>query len=231
MENIRCDMFDVTKMIDLHTHSLFSDGELIPAELIRRFEVLGYSAVGITDHADPSNLDFIIPNIIRVADELNGSQSVRVIPGVELTFVPPDLIAAYVTRARRLGAKLIVVHGESVVEPVPPGTNRAAILAGADILAHPGLISQEEVKLAAEREVFLEISSRKGHSLSNGHVAHLAVNSGAKLVLNSDTHSIGDQMTENFASRVVEGAGLPSGSLKTLLSNSIQLLERIGYPL
>ncbi|MBN2061541.1 MAG: histidinol phosphate phosphatase domain-containing protein [Deltaproteobacteria bacterium] len=218
-------------MIDMHTHSLFSDGELIPSELVRRFEVLGYSAVGITDHADPSNLDFIITNIVKFAAELNGSQPVKVIPGIELTFVPPDLIAAYVNKARELGAKLIVVHGESVVEPVPEGTNRAAIEAGADILAHPGLISEEEVKLAAKKEVFLELTSRKGHSLSNGHVARLSVDCGARLVLNSDTHSIGDPMTENFAKKVVEGAGLPSHYLKTLLSNSLQLLERIGYPL
>ena len=218
-------------MIDLHTHSLFSDGELIPSELIRRFEVLGYSAVGVTDHADPSNLDFIIPNIVKMAEELNSSQPVKVIPGIELTFVPPDLIKDYISRARELGAKLIVVHGESIVEPVPAGTNIAAIKAGADILAHPGLISEEEVKLAAEREVFLELTSRKGHSLTNGHVARMAVDLGAKLVLNSDTHAIGDQMTENFANRVVEGSGLPAGFLKTLLSNSIQLLNRIGYPL
>ena len=218
-------------MIDLHTHSLLSDGELIPSELIRRFEVMGYSAVGVTDHADSSNLDFIITNIVKMAEELNGSQTVKVIPGIELTFVPPDLIADYIRTARGLGAKLVLVHGESIVEPVPAGTNMAAIKAGADILAHPGLISKEEVKLAAEREVFLELTSRQGHSLSNGHVARLAIDSGAKLVLNSDTHYIGDQMTENFANRIVEGAGLPSGSLKTLLSNSVQLLERIGYPL
>ena len=30
-------------MIDLHTHTLFSDGELLPSELVRRAEaVLGY---------------------------------------------------------------------------------------------------------------------------------------------------------------------------------------------
>ncbi|WP_429885909.1 PHP domain-containing protein, partial [Geoalkalibacter halelectricus] len=48
-------------MIDLHTHTLFSDGELIPAELIRRAAVAGYTALAITDHVDLSNLDFILP--------------------------------------------------------------------------------------------------------------------------------------------------------------------------
>jgi Histidinol phosphatase and related hydrolases of the PHP family len=39
-------------MIDLHTHSIFSDGELIPAELTRRAAVAGYRAMAITDHGD-----------------------------------------------------------------------------------------------------------------------------------------------------------------------------------
>ncbi len=53
-------------MIDLHTHSIFSDGELVPAEHLRRVESLGYEAVAITDHADSSNLDFIIPRIVKI---------------------------------------------------------------------------------------------------------------------------------------------------------------------
>ena len=65
----------------------------------------------------------------------------------------------------------MVVHGETLVEPVEEGTNHEAIMAGVDILAHPGLISEEDVRLAKERKVLLEISARKGHSLSNGHVA------------------------------------------------------------
>ena len=216
-------------MIDLHTHSLFSDGVLIPSELIRRFEVLGYSAVAITDHADPSNLDNIIPRIVKVAELLNSSQSVVVIPGIELTHIPPKLIAANVDEARNLGAKLVVIHGETIVEPVPPGTNKAGIEAGVDILAHPGLLKKEEARLAAEKGVFLEITSRKGHSYTNGHVAKMARETNARLVLNSDTHAPGDLMTEKFASQVIEGAGLPPGYLSTVLSNSRQMLEQIGY--
>ena len=151
-------------MIDLHTHSLFSDGELIPSELVRRVEFLGYSAVAITDHSDASTLDFIVPRIVQVARDLNHSQSAKVIPGIELTHIPPALIGSLVEKARELGAALVVIHGETIVEPVAPGTNRAGLEAGADILAHPGLITREEVALAAEREIFLEISARVGHS-------------------------------------------------------------------
>lgn len=218
-------------MIDLHTHSFFSDGELLPSELIRRSDSLGYSAIAITDHSDSSNLDFIIPRIIQVADDLNGIQPVKIIPGVELTHNPPDLIGSLVEKARELGARLVVIHGESIVEPVAPGTNRAGIEAGADILAHPGLITGEEASLAAEKGVFLEITARSGHNLTNGHVVRMAMEVGAGLVLNSDTHSPGDLMSREFAGKVAEGAGLPRDSLSNLIANAHLLLEKAGSPL
>ncbi|HVO39844.1 MAG TPA: PHP domain-containing protein, partial [Spirochaetia bacterium] len=56
-------------MIDLHTHTFLSDGELGPAELVRRAEQIGYRALGITDHADASNLDDIISALVRFARE------------------------------------------------------------------------------------------------------------------------------------------------------------------
>ena len=68
-------------MIDLHTHSLLSDGELLPSELVRRAETAGYKAIAITDHSDASNLDFVIERIVNVCNELKGS-GIPVIPGV-----------------------------------------------------------------------------------------------------------------------------------------------------
>jgi histidinol phosphatase-like PHP family hydrolase len=195
-------------LIDLHTHSLFSDGQLVPAEHLRRVEVLGYEAIAITDHADSSNLDFIIPRIVRVAADLNKYSKTRLIPGIELTHVPPALFAGLVIKARELGALVVVGHGETVVEPVAPGTNRAAIEAGVDILAHPGFITREEALLAKEKGVYLELSGRKGHSLTNGYVAKLAIATGALLMVNADAHGPGDFMTAEMARKVGLGAGL-----------------------
>jgi putative hydrolase len=195
-------------MIDLHTHTFFSDGVLVPAEHLRRFEVMGYQAVAITDHADSSNLDFIVPRIVRAAADLNPHSRTRLIPGIELTHVPPALIPELTLRARELGALLVVAHGETPVEPVIPGTNRAALEAGVDLLAHPGFITEEEARLAAERGVMLELSARKGHCLTNGHVARVAVRTGALLSVNADAHEPGDFMTPERAETVALGAGL-----------------------
>lgn len=212
-------------MIDLHTHSLLSDGELLPSELVRRAEVIGYKAIAITDHSDASNIDFVIERIVNVCNELKAA--IPVIPGVELTHIPPRQIGQMVKRARDLGARLVLVHGETVVEPVSQGTNRAAIEAGVDILAHPGLLTPEDAMLAAEKGVCLELTARKGHSLSNGHVASVAKKIGVDIVLNTDTHSPSDLISDDMAVRIVVGAGLTEGDFMEITKNAEKILQRV----
>jgi putative hydrolase len=214
-------------MIDLHTHTIFSDGELIPSELARRAEVRGLTAIGITDHGDLSNLDFIIPRIVSVAAQLNSVLSIRVIPGIEITHVPPSFIPDAVQTARSLGACIVIVHGETIAEPVAPGTNAAAIAAGADVLAHPGLITEEDVMAAYSRQVLLEITARKGHSLTNGHVARLARKYGAGLVINTDSHGPCDLIDGKTAESVVRGAGLDKDAFTELQRNAANLIQNI----
>ena len=214
-------------MIDLHTHTIFSDGQLIPSELVRYAAVTDYRAIAITDHGDHSNLDFIIPRIVKVCRVLAESHRLRVIPGIELTFVPPEHIDLLAKEARELGARIVVVHGETIVEPVIPGTNRAALRSPIDILAHPGLITAEEAALAAERGIFLEITTRRGHSLANGHVARMARETGASLVLNTDTHLCDDLVTDATARMIAAGAGLTDAEIAVMFANSEKLAERV----
>ncbi len=216
-------------MIDLHTHSLFSDGVLLPAELIQRAQQAGYEAIALTDHVDLSTFDFVIPRIIKACDAANRTMSIRAIPGVEITHVQPGAIAEVVRECRALGARLIVVHGETVVEPVPQGTNLSAIQAGIDILAHPGLISPDVVQLAADNGVCLEITARKGHCLSNGHVARMAMQYGARLVLNTDTHTPDNLITAAHAQQIAVGSGLTENDFSTMLTNSRELVTKARH--
>jgi putative hydrolase len=212
-------------MIDLHTHSFFSDGELILSELIRRAEAVGYKAIAITDHVDASNIDFIVPKIVQAIRKMRVYLSIEALPGAEITHAPPRTIPDLVKEARQLGAKIVVVHGETLVEPVRPGTNRAAIEAGADILAHPGLISEEDLLFAKEKGVTLEITSRKGHSLSNGHVAKEALRLGVRLCINTDSHSPSDLITKEFASKILLGSGIENTRLDPIFENSKIIIE------
>jgi putative hydrolase len=213
-------------MIDLHTHSLFSDGVLLPAELVRRAEHRGYRVIAITDHVDQSNLDFVVPRISEIAKSLNRVMNIKVVPGVEITHVPPVYISELSIKARSLGAKIVIVHGETIVEPVASETNHYAVHADIDILAHPGLIVPDDVITAAQRGICLEISARKGHSLTNGHVAKLALKMGAKLVLDTDSHEPSDLITMEHALAVIRGAGLDADYAQIMFSNSDQIVQR-----
>jgi histidinol phosphatase-like PHP family hydrolase len=213
-------------MIDLHTHTLFSDGVLLPAEMIQRAQQAGYEAIALTDHVDESTFDFVIPRIIKACVAANHTMSIRVVPGVELTHVQPSSIAGLVRECRALGARLIVVHGETLVEPVAEGTNLSAVQAGVDILAHPGLISPDIVQLAASKGVCLEISARKGHCLSNGHVARSAMQCGAKLVLNTDAHTPDNLISAFQARQIAVGAGLSDDDFPSMFKNSRELVAR-----
>jgi len=215
-------------MIDLHTHTLNSDGELLPAELWRRAQVKGYRYLGITDHVDASNFEVVFSRLKVAALSLNRGAAPFLIPGLEFTHLPPALIGPLTAQARALGVPLIVIHGETLTEPVAPGTNRAALEADIDILAHPGLITLEDAALARERGIFLEISARKGHCLANGHVARTALEVGASLIVNTDSHGPGDLITRHQAERIAKGAGLTDTAIQNLFADAEALAQRLA---
>jgi putative hydrolase len=214
-------------MIDLHTHSFLSDGELLPSELVRRAKVKGYRIIGISDHVDASNIESVVPSILKLSNKLEYYEGITILPGVEITHVPKGLIKEMITFARRLGIFYVVVHGETIVEPVQVGTNREAIEGGADILAHPGIIEEDDVMLAKEKGVLLEISGRKGHSLGNGRVAMLARKAGASLIFNTDAHGPSDLVSEEEARRVVVGAGLTADDFTAMQLNAVNFAKKV----
>jgi histidinol phosphatase-like PHP family hydrolase len=208
-------------MIDLHTHTIFSDGELLPSELVRRAAVLGYTAIALTDHVDYTNAEHVLSCLLK-AKYLEDVLNIRVLVGVELTHVPGEKIAELSALARRSGSELVVVHGETPVEPVLPGTNRAALEAEVDILAHPGFLTREEAEMARDRGVCLEITSRAGHNITNGHVARMAKEAGASLVVNTDAHSPEDLINTERAVQIAFGAGLdPQEARKIVIEHAI----------
>ncbi len=210
---------------DFHTHTIYSDGGLLPSELARRAVVKGHNAIAITDHADSSNFKEVIQNVIKIVDDWK--DQIIVIPGVELTHVPPRLIPQLAKQAKSYGASIVVVHGESPVEPVAPGTNKAAVSCdNVDILAHPGFITIEEAKQAKDNQIFLELTSRKGHNLTNGYIAKIATEVEIPLLVNTDCHDI-ELLTYEEALMVAKGAGLSEIEAKdAVVKNARELVER-----
>ena len=219
-------------LIDFHMHTVFSDGELVPAELIRRSIYAGLDGIAITDHADFSNMEYNLSGIKKICEKINKlygkskKSNFKVLPGVEITHVPPALIKDAVSLARKSGAKIIIVHGETLSEPVEEGTNSAALKENIDILSHPGLITEKEALLAKKNGIYLELSYRKGHCLANGHIAGIARKTGAELIISSDAHSPSDIMGEKEYDGVGLGAGLTAKELEKIKENAAGLLKK-----
>ena len=145
--------------------------------------------------------------------------------------MPLALMAEVVTEARAAGARLVVVHGETLAEPVAPGTNRCALMLSIDVLAHPGLITKADAALAARRGIALELSTRRGHCWANGHVARMALEVGARLVIDSDSHAPEDLVTRAQAEAIARGAGLTPAQVRQLFKHAARLVARATGPI
>ncbi|WP_456481673.1 histidinol phosphate phosphatase domain-containing protein [Methanopyrus sp.] len=203
---------------ELHAHTYLTDGELLPAEFLRRAEDLEHEALVFAEHVDPSNLEDAVSRLAEACDALRGYYRTEPVPGAELTHVPPDLIPELAEEARDNGARVVLVHGETPAEPVKPGTNEVAAGCDAvDVLAHPGLIDPETARIASENGVALEITTKRGHCLANGWVVRVALETDAELVLNTDAHLPGDLLRPEEAAVAAMGAGLPEKMLRWVL--------------
>lgn len=211
-------------MIDLHTHTLLSDGDLLPSELVRRAMVKGYEAIALTDHVDSSNIDFVLPRIVKVSRNLTSYWPIKVIPGIEITHVPLEEIEGLIKYGRDKGAKIIVVHGETISEPVTPGTNRRAIECKADILAHPGLLTKEDARLAKRNNIYVEITTRTNHSKTNQYLRDIARSVDLKLILNTDAHQPEDLIDDLFAKAFLRSLDFTDSEIDKIFLNSKDLL-------
>jgi len=212
-------------MYNLHTHSLLSDGVLLPSELAVRYGAIGYKAIAITDHVDYSNIKSVVNSIREFCRHWPKNSKIKVLPGVELTHLPLEQFRPLAKFAREKGIKVIVAHGQTLAEPVAKGTNLAALKADIDILSHPGLITDEETKLAKKRNIFLEITTRGGHSDANAHVVERALKLGARLILNSDSHAPEDIVEQAYVEDVARKAGLSASEIRKIYQDMRRFVE------
>jgi histidinol phosphatase-like PHP family hydrolase len=214
---------------DFHSHTYLTDGDESATSMWAAADRLGHRCLAITDHI---GLEDPRPLLDRLRAESKGweDSELQTLIGVEVTVVPPRHIARAVRQARKAGAEVVIVHGETTAEPVAAGTNRAAVeLNDVDVLAHPGFITVAEAELAKAHDVILEISARALHGMTNGHVVQTALQVGNDLVVDSDAHRTTQLVTAEAARRVAQGAGVPESTLKRVLDESPRrLLRRCG---
>lgn len=213
-------------MYNLHSHTFLSDGELLPSEVAIRYQAQGYKTIAITDHADYSNIKTIVRAIVEFCRKWPKDSAIKVLPGVELTHLPPQQFRPLANYARKHGIKVIIAHGETPVEPIASGTNKSALEANIDILAHPGLITDDDTKLAAQKGIFLEVTSRHGHSETNIHVIKQARKFGAKLILNNDSHKCEDIISPKELNQTGLDCGLTQEEIKKIYKDTEDFLRR-----
>lgn len=228
-------------MFDFHVHvapcgpgPCGSEG-LLPAEAMRLAHCAGYKAIGLVVRTDLSAVDMLLPPLLTLVKNCSLYTGIEAFAGVELVHLPPPLLPDAVAEVRDKGAALVLVHGETIprnpAETVETGTNFAAIQAGADILAHPGLITEEDAALATEKGVLLELSAAPRHALANGHIALAAKRHGCRLVLNSDAGSASDflfpQASQALRRAVAAGAGLNAAEYESLNVTAALLVQKL----
>jgi histidinol phosphatase-like PHP family hydrolase len=187
----------------------------------------GHTMLAITDHIaqdDPR------PLLDRLRKEARAFEEGPIVPlvGVELTMLAPRRIAGAAEAARRAGAQVVIVHGETLANRVPMGTNRAAVESGAvDVLAHPGFLTERDAELARAHGTALELTGSSFHMITNGHVAAVGLRVGADLVVDSDAHDTGQLLPYSLAESIARGAGLSvSEARRALYEAPARLLRR-----
>ena len=215
-------------MYNLHCHSLLSDGVLLPSEIAMRYMQAGYKAIAITDHVDYSNIKSTVKAILEFTRQWPRDSQIQVLSGIELTHLPIEQFKPLAAFARKQGIEVIIAHGETPVEPVVQGTNRACLEAAIDILAHPGRISDEDVQLAQKKGIFLELTSRQGHCETNAHVARAALKFAAKLILNNDSHTPEDIISPDELRKLGLSAGLSQPDIDKIYQDVAVFLQSKG---
>ena len=221
-------MVDLGRRCDFHLHTILSDGSMIASEVARRAEALGHEAIAITDHADKSNLSMLLGGLVKAARDINSFWDIRLLVGVELTHIPHQTIDELARRAKTLGANIVVVHGETPAEPVLRGTNSAAVRSRyVDILAHPGRLTLEDARRAADSGKYAELTAKLGHNETNSHVAAVATEAGLDMLVNTDLHSPSDFITQDRAYEISVESGLSNDlAIKTIRDNPRAILEK-----
>lgn len=222
-------------MIDFHIHvTPFSTGGmhggLLPTEALRLSRCAGFRAVGLVVRADASSLPLLFPPLLKLLRNCSLYAGVEAFAGVELVHIPPALMPDAVAEARNMGAALVLAHGESTTrnpaEAVETGTNLAAIAAGVDILAHPGLITPQDAAFAAEKGVYLELSLAPWHCLANAHIVRAAGD--APLLLNSDARTSTDFFPPDATRALRQAAMLGAlANPDTLAAHARRLVQKL----
>lgn len=201
---------------DLHTHTIWSDGRDTSEAVIRSARALGYRYLAITDHSPTSKASrtLSLEGIVQQAKEIEGLRAafpeLTILHGCEVDILPdgtldlPDAVMA------GLDIVLASLHDAAGQPPDRLLTRYLSAMAHplVSIVTHPanrtpgrgnGYALDWDRFFTAARDTgtAVEVDGAPGHLDLDGHLARLAVETGATVVIDSDGHfaeRIGRQM-------------------------------------
>ncbi len=197
---------------DLHSHTDFSDGQNTLEQMIKEAKTLGYSYLGISDHA-PSvktrGLDEvlrIVKDTKKIIEQQNSSDdSIRVLYGYEVNILADETISLPDEVLKHLDYAIGSIHTsfdqdkKTITRRLVNAINNPYI----NFIAHPSgrLLNQrdayevdwEEVfKACLEKNKIIEINSHPERLDLPDVLVREAIKKGVRLIINTDAHSIED---------------------------------------
>ncbi|MCJ7720704.1 MAG: PHP domain-containing protein [Candidatus Hadarchaeum sp.] len=197
------------RKFNFHTHTLYSDGECLASSIVEAAEASGLAAVAITDHGpelsvgiDPAKIPLMLQDIECAREDAN----IPVLAGMEANVVNIDgAIDLDDEVIKKLDILVIGLH--TLGTPMQEELARNYFLAimnvmrnnRVDVIAHPfrlhnnlaPYLSPEDigefVKLAAEKEVAIEINSK--YRVPSEEFLRTCLKEGVKLSIGTDAHT------------------------------------------
>jgi putative hydrolase len=194
---------------DFHTHTLYSDGECLASTIAEAAEARGLAAVAITDHGpelsvgiDPAKIPLMLQDIESAREDAN----ILVLAGMEANVVNVNgAIDLDDEVIKKLDILVIGLHtlGTPMQEELAKNYFLAIMNAmrnnRVDVIAHPFRLHNnlaphlstgdidEFVKLAAEKEVAIEINSK--YRVPSEEFLRTCLKEGVKLSIGTDAHT------------------------------------------
>lgn len=200
---------------------------MAPAEAVRMAKLAGLRAVTFTERVDAATMHPVLNQLAPVARSLSLYAGIDVIAGCELAYMPSALLPDAIAEARAAGAQFVAVLGQYLSGHVEEGTNLAAIEGGCDLLSSPGLITEEEAVLAAEKNCMLDVTAYSPHALANGHVVRMSRATGARIAVTGGVHEAIAFISADLRRAVGIGAGMTADEYATSRSHINALLSRM----
>lgn len=214
---------------DFHIHTRYSDGEGAAISMVEAAEARGLAAVALTDHGPELSVGISPNKIVQMLEDIKLAREdarIPVLAGMEANIIHIDgRIDLDAQLVKKLDLVLAGVHRLRTLSHQPRELAREYLHAlmnamkrqRIDILAHPFQFHRylgpyltldeidEFVKLAAEKEVAIELNSK--YRVPDKNLLQACLREGVKLSIGTDAHTAAEVGRVDWPMAMLRGIG------------------------